>query len=67
MERVTRLSRPARIALERRAMHLAGQTESDLAAWAHGRGAAPGAARTLARALVASFARRPSIFWVRVV
>jgi len=40
-------------------MHLAGQTESDLAAWAHGRGAAPGAARTLARALVASFARRP--------
>lgn len=40
-------------------MHLAGQTEADLAAWATGRGATAGAARTLARALVAELAGRP--------
>src|SRR5882762_9644381 len=40
-------------------MHLAGQTEADLAAWAAARGATPGSARVLARALVAGFAGRP--------
>jgi 23S rRNA (adenine2503-C2)-methyltransferase len=40
-------------------MHLLGQTEPDLAAWATSRGASPGAARTLARALVAGLAGRP--------
>src|SRR5438128_2682038 len=40
-------------------MHLAGQTEADLSAWARDRGATPGAARTLARALVAGFAGKP--------
>ena len=40
-------------------MHLLGQTEADLAAWATSRGASPGAARTLARALVAELAGRP--------
>ncbi|HKC59569.1 MAG TPA: hypothetical protein VKB92_05735, partial [Myxococcales bacterium] len=39
-------------------MHLAGQTEADLAAWAAARGATPGAARVLARALVAGLAGR---------
>ena len=39
-------------------MHLAGQTEADLAAWATSRGASPGAARVLARALVAGLAGR---------
>jgi 23S rRNA (adenine2503-C2)-methyltransferase len=40
-------------------MHLAGQTEADLAAWAISRGAPPGGARVLARALVAGLAGRP--------
>ena len=40
-------------------MHLAGQTEADLSAWAASRGAAPGGARALARALLAGFAGRP--------
>ena len=39
-------------------MHLAGQTEADLVAWALGRRATPGAARTLARALLAGLAGR---------
>ena len=39
-------------------MHLAAQTEVDLAAWAAARGATPGGARVLARALVAGFAGR---------
>src|SRR5438132_7616627 len=40
-------------------MHLAGQTEADLAAWATSRGASRGGARVLARALVAGLAGRP--------
>ncbi|MFL5311089.1 MAG: radical SAM protein [Myxococcales bacterium] len=40
-------------------MHLAGQTEADLAAWATSRGASAGAARVLARALLAGVAGRP--------
>jgi 23S rRNA (adenine2503-C2)-methyltransferase len=40
-------------------VHLAGQTEAELAAWAASRGATPGSARVLARALVAGFAGRP--------
>ncbi len=39
-------------------MHLAGQTEAGLTAWALSRGAAPGGARTLARTLLAGFAGR---------
>src|SRR5262245_65586839 len=39
-------------------MHLAGQTEADLCAWATSRGAAAGSARVLARALVGGFAGR---------
>src|SRR6267142_4455177 len=39
-------------------MHLAAQTEVDLAAWAAARGATPGGARGRARALVAGFAGR---------
>src|SRR5215470_17423686 len=40
-------------------MHLAGQTEADLSVWAASRGAAPGAARVLARTLLAELAGRP--------
>ena len=40
-------------------MHLAGQTEADLAAWATSRGASRGGARVLARTLVAGLAGRP--------
>jgi 23S rRNA (adenine2503-C2)-methyltransferase len=40
-------------------MHLAGQTEADVFAWAAARGAPAGGARALARALVAGFAARP--------
>jgi 23S rRNA (adenine2503-C2)-methyltransferase len=39
--------------------HLAGQTERDLTVWARARGASAGAARVLARALVAEVAGRP--------
>ena len=39
--------------------HLAGQTERDLASWAMGEGARAGAARVLARALLAELAGRP--------
>jgi len=39
-------------------MHLAGQIEADLVDWATARGATTGAARTLARALIARFAGR---------
>ena len=38
--------------------HLAGMTEAKVAAWARSRGATPGAAQTLARALVAGFSGR---------
>jgi 23S rRNA (adenine2503-C2)-methyltransferase len=40
-------------------MHLAGQTEASLEEWARARGAKAGAARALARALLAEFAQRP--------
>ncbi len=39
-------------------MHLAGQTQAALEAWAGRRGAKPGAARVLARGLLSEFARR---------
>jgi 23S rRNA (adenine2503-C2)-methyltransferase len=39
-------------------MHLGGQTEADLVEWATARGATAGAARTLARGLIAGFADR---------
>src|SRR5439155_637542 len=40
-------------------MHLAGQTEADLSAWAASRGATAGSARVVARALLAGLAGRP--------
>jgi 23S rRNA (adenine2503-C2)-methyltransferase len=42
------------------AMHLAGQTQAALEAWTQARGAKAGAARALARALLAEFAQRPT-------
>jgi adenine C2-methylase RlmN of 23S rRNA A2503 and tRNA A37 len=40
-------------------MHLAGQTQAALEGWTQARGAKAGAARALARALLAEFAQQP--------